>query len=179
MRGADPAVQYHLATEASKWCLRVVLFQLGDASPGTQATYSYNENIRIVMFMFFWLKDTETRYDTTEREALAVVRFLAKVRWLVTGSEYPTKLYTDHPALESIFTQGSDTHCRIARWMDRLTEYDYEVQHRPCKTNIMRIADGMSRLLAKYSQSATAIDLERMVLVVAYSDPRSPIFSTQ
>ena len=79
MRGADPAVQYHLATEASKWCLRVVLFQLGDASPGTQATYSYKENIRIVMFMFFWLKDTETRYDTTEREALAVVRFLAKV----------------------------------------------------------------------------------------------------
>ena len=63
--------------------------------------------------------------------------------------------------------------------MDRLTEYDYEVQHRLCKTNIMRIADGMSRLLAKYSQSATAIDLERMVLVVAYSDPRSPIFSTQ
>ena len=52
--------------------------------------------------------------------------------------------------------------------MDRLTEYDYEIHHRPCKVNIMRIADGISRLLAKYSQSATAIDLEGMVLAVAH-----------
>ena len=43
----------------------------------------------------------------------------------------------------------------------------------------MRIADGMSCLLAKYSQSATAIDLERMVLAVAHPHPWLPIFSTQ
>ena len=66
------------------------------------------------MFMSFCLEDAETRYDTTEREALAVVRCLAEVRWLVTGSKYPTKLYTDHSALESILTQGSDAHGRIA-----------------------------------------------------------------
>ena len=62
--------------------------------------------------------------------------------------------------------------------MDILTEYDYEVHHRPYKANIMRIADGMSRLPAKYSQSATAIDLERMVLAVAHLHPRLTIFST-
>ncbi len=114
-----------------------------------------------------------------EREALAVVRCLAEVRWLVIGSEYPIKLYTDHSAWESIFTQGSDTHGRIARWIHRLTEYDYEIHHRPCKANIMRIADGIPRLPAKYSQSATAIHLERMVLLVAYLHPRLPIFSNQ
>lgn len=48
--------------------------------------------------------------------------------------------------------------------MDRLTEYDYEVHHRPYKVNIMRIADRESHLPAKYSQHATAVDLERMVL---------------
>ena len=104
MGRADPAVQYHLATDASKWCLGGVLFQLVDAPPGTEATHSYKEHICIIMFMSFRLEDAETRYDTTEREALAVVRCLAEVRWLVTGSEYPTKLYTDHSALESIFT---------------------------------------------------------------------------
>ncbi len=67
------------------------------------------------MFMSFRLEDAETRYDTIEREALAIVRCLAEVRWLVTGSEYPTKLYTNHSALESIFTQGSDANERIAR----------------------------------------------------------------
>ena len=110
MGGADPAVQYHLATDASKWCLGGVLFQLVDAPYGTEATHSYKENIRIIMFISFWLENAKTRYDTIEREALAVVRCLAEVRWLVTGSEYPTKLYTDHSALESIFTQGSDAH---------------------------------------------------------------------
>ena len=179
MGGADPAVQYHLATNASKWCLGGVLFQLVDAPPGTEAMHSYKENIRIIMFMSFRLEDAETRYDSTEREALAVVRCLAEVRWLVMGSEYSTRLYTNHSALESIFTQGSDAHGRISRWMDRLTEYDYEVHHRPCKANIMRIADGMSRLPAKYSQSATAIDLERMVLTVALFYPRPSILSTR
>ena len=84
MGGADPAVQYHLATHASKWCLGVLLFQLVDVFPGTEATNSSMEHIRKIMFFFFQLKDAETRYDTTEREALAVVQCLAEVRWLVT-----------------------------------------------------------------------------------------------
>ena len=63
--------------------------------------------------------------------------------------------------------------------MDRLTEYDYEVHHQPCKANIMRIADEMSRLPGKYSQFATAIDLERMILAIAHFQHRLPIFSTQ
>lgn len=66
--------------------------------------HSYKEHIRIIMFMSFWLEDAETRYDTIKREALAVVRCLAEVRWFVTKSEYLTKHYTDHSALESIFT---------------------------------------------------------------------------
>ena len=53
MGGADPEVQYHLATDASKWCLGDVLFQLVDASPGTKATHSYKENIHIVLFISF------------------------------------------------------------------------------------------------------------------------------
>lgn len=114
MGGADPVVQYHLATDASKWYLGDVLFQLVDALSGTEATHSYKEHIHIIIFMSFRLEDVETKYDTTEKEALAVVRCLAKVRWLVTGSEYPTKLYTDHSALESIFIQGSDAHGKIA-----------------------------------------------------------------
>lgn len=103
MGRADPAVQYHLTTNASKWYLGGVLFQLIDAFLGMEAMHSYKEYTRIIMFMFFRLEDIETRYDTIEKEALAVVRCLAKVRWLVMGSKYPTKLYIDHSALESIF----------------------------------------------------------------------------
>ena len=126
----------------------------------------------------FW-EDAETRYDTTEGEALSVLQWLAEVGWLVTESEYPIKLYTNHSALESIFTQESDAYWMIASWIDRPTEYNHEIHHRPCKANIMRIADGISRLLAKYSQSATAINLERMILAVAHPHTRLPIFSIQ
>lgn len=108
----------------------------------------------------------ERRYTTTEREALAVIRSLAEVKWLVQGSNHPTKVYTDHQALETILNEGTDAHGRIARWLDRLTEYDYEVHHRPCKSNIIRIADGLSRMPGRYSQYATAVDLERIALVV-------------
>ncbi len=109
MGGANPAVQYHLATDASKWCLGGVLFQLIDASHGIEATNSYTKHMRIIMFMSFRLEDAETRYDTTEREALAVVRCLAEVRLLVTRSEYPTKLYTNHSALK-IFSLKDQMH---------------------------------------------------------------------
>lgn len=43
----------------------------------------------------------------------------------------------------------------------------------------MQIADGMSRFPAKYSQSATAVDLEKMVLTVAPLYSRLPVLSTQ
>ena len=43
----------------------------------------------------------------------------------------------------------------------------------------MRIADGMSCFPTKYSQSATAIDLEGMVLAVSHSHSRLPIFFIQ
>ena len=61
MGGANPAVQYHLAIDEIEWCLGGVLFQLVDVSSGTEATNSYKEHIRIIMFMSFRLEDAETR----------------------------------------------------------------------------------------------------------------------
>lgn len=67
------------------------------------------------MFMIFQLKDAETKYDTMEKKALAVVWCLAEVQWLFTGSKYPIKLYTDHSALENIFSQRLDALRKIVR----------------------------------------------------------------
>ena len=52
--------------------------------------------------------------------------------------------------------------------MDRLTKYDYKVHHRPCTANIMRIADGMSRIPGRYSQNAVVVGLERMVSATSH-----------
>lgn len=119
-----------------------VLFQLKDVPAATEAIDKHKECLRIVMFMSFRLENAETRYTTTEREALAVVRCLAET------SKHPTKIYSDHSALESIFRNGTDAHGQIARWMDRLTEYDYEVHHRPCRTDSSQknILDGFDNM---------------------------------
>lgn len=43
MGEADLMVQYYLATDASKWYLEGVLFQLIDSSPGIKAMHSYKK----------------------------------------------------------------------------------------------------------------------------------------
>ena len=67
---------------------------------------------------------------------------------------------------------GTDAHGWIARWMDRLTEYDYVIKHRPCKATIMGLADGMSRIPGKYSQLAFAENAERMAMVLSHPQQR-------
>jgi RNase H-like domain found in reverse transcriptase len=106
MSGADSNLQYHLATDASKTGAGGILFQLYNEPAGTEARPQLRKKERIIMFISFRLADTETRYGTTDREALAVVRCLAEVRWLVMGSPFSIKLYTDYQALESILSKG-------------------------------------------------------------------------
>lgn len=36
------------------------------------------------------------------------------------------------------------------RWQDRLTEYDYEIIHKPGIDHYMKLADGLSRLPSEY-----------------------------
>lgn len=144
--GGDPELQYHLATDASAHALGGVLFQLVELPVGTMAQPKYRSNERIIMFISKSFAPAETRYHTTEREALAVVRCLEEVRWLVVGSPHPVKLYTDHQALVSIL-KGDDARGRLVRWQFQLAEYNLEIHHVPGVQNVL--ADGMSRMTTR------------------------------
>jgi len=86
--------------------------------------------------------DAETRYHTTEQEALAIVRCLEETRWLVNENRHPVLIYTDHECLKTAL-QNSDKG-RIIGWQLRLSEYDFRIIHIKGKENAL--ADGMSRL---------------------------------
>ena len=58
--------------------------------------------MKIIMFIFQKLSDAESRYLNTERKDLVVLQCLEEVQWLVTGSPYPIKVYTDHRVLLSL-----------------------------------------------------------------------------
>ncbi|KAF3931381.1 Protease [Dactylella cylindrospora] len=162
MTSGEPKIQYHLVTDASKTGIGGILFQMPDIEAGVEATLKNKGAERIIMFISFKLADAETRYTTTEREALAVVRCLAEVRWLVHGSPFPVKIYTDHSALLKVFGKGADdSHSRIARWQDRLGEYDFEVHHRPATDRLIQIADGLSRMPTCYQTPTFVKDVGR------------------
>ena len=82
------------------------------------------------------------------------------------------KLYTDYQALLSILKQGIEASMRIIKWQDQLNEYDMKVHHRPGKSHLMRIADGLSRMLTRYTTIPVAEDTERMALpTITENDP--------
>jgi hypothetical protein len=124
-----------------------VLFQLVDCEPGTVAVPSVRSNMRIVKFISKRLADAETRYTTMEREALAVVRCLDEVRWLISGTEYPTFIYTHHSALV-ILLKHDNAHGRLGKWQIKLSAYDLQYIHIPGTQNV--IADGLSRIPDRY-----------------------------
>ena len=140
--GGDANQQYHLSCDASGTGLGAVLFQLTGVKPGT--VLKDTSQIRIVMFISQRLSEVEQRYLNTEREALSVLRALEEVRWLVVGSPYPVKVYTDHSALLSILRGEGSHQGRISSWMMRLSEYTVEYHH--VKGSENKLADGLSRM---------------------------------
>src|SRR5205807_8973303 len=137
--------------------------QLEGIVSGTEATNSGSHRAaeRIIMFMSFKLIDAETRYSNSEHEALAVVRCLAEVRWMVMASKYPVLVYTNHEALKTLLTEpDNDAHGRIAKWQERLGEYDLRLLHRSATTHFIGIADGLSRLPTQLLSKHTIEDTE-------------------
>jgi len=163
MASPDPNGQYHLAVDASKSGIGGVLFQLEGVEAGTEAGSNSIHQVaeRIIMFISFRLSDTETRYSNSEREALAVIRCLAEVRWMVMVSKHLVMVYTDHEALKTLLTGlDNNAHGRIAKWQERLSEYDIKLLHRSAKVHFMGIADGLSRLPTRLWATHTAEDSE-------------------
>jgi len=155
--GGDESRQWHLATDACKEGGGGILFQLDGCAPGTVAAPKLRDKERIVYFMSHLFTPTESRYNTTEHEALAVIRCLKEVRHRVLGSEYPLKLYTDHAALVTVLTSdGGDSNGRIARWQSKIQEFDLEIHHVPGKQ--LQIPDGLSRMPTRGKDQPLDVD---------------------
>ena len=149
--GGDETKQYHLMTDASKYAIGRVLFHLPNVPGGANMSVALMKAMKVIMSISKGLLSAETRYSTTEREALAILRCLEKVRWLILGSPYAKKVYTDHSALLCLLKKN-DAHRRIVRWQVMLSEYDFVYIHLPGRENAS--ADGLSRMRVMESMLA-------------------------
>jgi len=146
----DDSKQYHLMTDASLHVLGGVLFQLPSLPAGANLTVAMRKEMKIVLWISKRFLPAETHYSATEREAFAILRCLESVRWLVLGSPFPMKVYTDHKGLLGLLRKD-DAHGRIVRWQVCLSEYDVEYRHVPGTENVL--ADGMSRMRCSPEES--------------------------
>ena len=65
---------------------------------------------------------TITKYDTYEKEALAVIHAVRTFRPYVFGRKFT--IVTDHQPL--IWFKTADLNTRVQKWRFKLSEYDYE-----------------------------------------------------
>ena len=84
---------------------------------------------------------SQTNYSATKREFSAIVNFTRHFKHYLLGRKY--RDVTDHWALQCLHN-FKDPDGLPAPWLEKITAFDYEVQHRPGKT--IGHAEGLSRI---------------------------------
>lgn len=95
---------------------------------------------RVIAYASRTLNKTERNYCVTDRELLAVKQFVEHYRYYLLGREFTIRI--DHQALKWLFTLR-DPNCRIARWIEILSAYDFVIEYHIRKRH--GNANGMSR----------------------------------
>ena len=87
------------------------------------------------------LSKEEENYPVYELELLAIIHSLKICRCYLQGEKFV--IYTDHVALKHIKTQKT-VNQRLARWLDFLSQFDFDIEYTAGKENV--VADALSRL---------------------------------
>ena len=126
----DFSKPFILDTDASATGLGAVLSQVGD-----------DGREHVVAFGSRALSKPERQYCVTRRELLAVVHFLQHFRPYLLGHQF--QLRTDHGSLMWL-RNFREPEGQMARWLERMQEYDFTVVHRPGRKHCN--ADALSRM---------------------------------
>jgi len=134
---------FFLQTDASEFGLGAVLTQ-------------YHENKeRVVAYASRTLNGAERNYSVTEKECLAVLWGIRKMRAYLEG--YHFIVITDHQALKWLQKIDNPTG-RLARWALELQQYDFEIRYR--KGTLNHVADALSRHPIKTANETCAAGME-------------------
>jgi hypothetical protein len=126
----DWDLPFEIHCDASNYAIGVVLCQIIDGQE------------RVIGYYSRLLRDAEKRYDTTQKECLAVVWAVKKLRPYLYGRSFIVK--TDHASLKWLLNL-KDHNGRLMRWALLLQDYTYVIVHRSGKANAN--ADALSRLI--------------------------------
>nr|GEY61641.1 reverse transcriptase domain-containing protein [Tanacetum cinerariifolium] len=97
------------------------------------------QNEKVIVYASRQLKIHEKNYMTHDLELGAVV-FILKI-WRHYLYEAKCTVYTNHKSLQHILDQ-KELNMRQRRWLEMLSDYDYEIHYHPCKANV--VVDALS-----------------------------------
>ena len=136
---ADPSLPYTLNCDACHYAVGATLQQ------------DHGNGLQPVAYMSRKLKPAEINYDTREKEFLALVDACRHWRQYL-HSDLPFKLLSDHDSLKYHKTMPNMSG-RIARWIERMSEFDYDIEHIAGVKNV--VADALSRRIDMKDDTAT------------------------
>ncbi|GJU72253.1 putative reverse transcriptase domain-containing protein [Tanacetum coccineum] len=95
---------------------------------------------KVIAYASRQLKIHEKNYTTHDLELGAIVFALKMWRHYLYGTK--CVVFTDHKSLQHILNQ-KELNMRQRRWLELLSDYDYEIRYHPGKANM--VADALSR----------------------------------
>jgi hypothetical protein len=152
LRIADPNEDFIVCTNSCKEGLGGVLSQNGF----------------VICYESRKLKEHERNYATHDLDLAAIVHALRKWRHYLMGKKF--EMRTDHSGLKYLFDQPT-LNVRKRRWLEFLSEYDFDIKHIKGKEN--KVAYALSRRV--HEMHATTInmyqsDLKHIIIETTKSD---------
>ena len=125
----DPSLPYTLNCDACMYAVGATLQQ------------DHGNGLQPVAFRSKKLSPAEINYDTREKEFLALFDACSYWRHYLNGTQ-KFKLLSDHDSLKH-HKSMPNLSGRLARWIEKMAEFDYDIEYIPGTKNV--VADALSR----------------------------------
>ncbi|KAG3233964.1 hypothetical protein PI124_g20977 [Phytophthora idaei] len=146
---ADQDRPFHVVCDASDFAIGCALMQ-----------HDHEGRDRVVYYQSRQLKPAERNYPVHDKELLAMKYALAKFRVYLLGSG-PFVVYTDHASLRTA-VKSPHISQRMARWLSFFAEYDFRVEYKPGRLNVVAVTLSCRPDYAVKTADANRIGVERV-----------------
>ena len=134
LQSSDMNKPFLITTDASGYAVGGILLQ---GKIGRDIAIAYTSRV---------LRGPELKYDTYEKEALAVIHAVRTYRPYVFGRKFT--IVTDHQPL--IWFKTADLNTRVQKWRFKLSDYKYEIIYKLGKMNVNADALSTKTVITKH-----------------------------